>query len=140
VATLNRVGKGGVLVGTPVWLNTRGDPTRMHSLFSEIMRMVADELTPVKVLGSEVKVMVNRNETGWVVTLMNQRGITIAYPGFRPAVRQYDTAGVVLEPKFEYSYAREWLTEKTLARSGSGPGVSLTIPPGEIRIVEFAVR
>jgi hypothetical protein len=140
VATLNRVGKGSVIVGTPVWMNVKGDPTRMHSLFSEILRMIADELTPVKVLGSEVKVMVNRNETGWVVTLMNNRGTTIAYPGFRPAVRQYDTAGVVLEPKFEYSKATEWLTEKTLARSGVGAGVSLTIPPGEIRIVEFCVK
>jgi hypothetical protein len=65
-------------------------------LFSEIMGMFAGELAPVWVYGSEVKVLYNRNEAGWVVTLMNNRGQTIAYPGFKPAHREADTAGVVL--------------------------------------------
>ena len=157
VATINRVGDGCVIVGMPVWLNTNGDPTRMHSLFSEIMGMIADELAPVRVYGSEVKVMVNRNAAGWVVTLMNNRGHTIAYPGYRPAERESDAAGVVLTPRFEYSEATEWLTGATLDEGrGSGvisrlvrslggggrPGadgaeVALIVPPGGIRIVEF---
>lgn len=137
VATLNRVGKGCVIVGTPVWMNVKGDPTRMHTLFSEIMSMIAGELAPVRVYGSEVKVMFNRNAAGWVVTLMNNRGQTIAYPGFKPAGREADTAGVVLKPRFEYGEAREWLTGEKLAGKNA---VSLLLPPGEIRIVEFRLK
>jgi len=137
VATLNRVGDGCVIVGTPVWLNVKGDPTRMHGLFSEIVSMIATELAPVRVYGNEVKVMYNRNAAGWVVTLMNNRGQTIAYPGFKPAQRELDTAGVVLKPRFEYVEAREWLTGERLVGKNE---VSLLLPPGDIRIVEFRVK
>lgn len=155
VATLNRVGQGCVIVGTPVWMNVKGDPTRMHGLFSEVLRMIADELAPVRVLGSEVKVMYNRNAAGWVVTLMNQRGTTIAYPGFRPAKRDQDAAGVVLKPRFEYAEATEWLTGATLSekpaigapsRAADGSRrtpdaeIGIVVPPGDIRIIEFRTR
>ena len=137
VATINRVGKGTVVVGTPAWLNVKGDPTKMHSLFSEVMTMLTDELSPVKVYGSEVKVMFNRNENGWVVTLMNNQGLTIAYPGYKTAEREYSSAGVVLKPRFEYSKAAEWLTGEKLSGKKE---VSLIIPPGDIRIVEFRIK
>ncbi len=140
VATINRVGKGAVVVGTPVWLNVKGDPSKMHSLFSEIMTMIADELVPVKVYGSEVKVMFNRNETGWVVTLMNNKGLTIAYPGYKPAERKFSSAGVVLKPRFQYAEATEWLTGQELAGPTGDACVNLIIPPGEVRIVEFGTR
>ena len=140
VATINRVGKGCVVVGTPVWLNVEGDPTRMHGLFSDILDMITDELVPVKVRGSEVKVMYSRNDAGWVVTLMNNRGATIAYPGYKPAVRERDTAGVVLETRFGFSSAEEWLTGKALAGSSDKRSLGLTVPPGGIRIVEFRLR
>ena len=155
VATLNRVGQGCVIVGTPAWMNVKGDPTCMHGLFSEVLRLIADELVPVRVLGSEVKMMYNRNAAGWVVTLMNNRGTTIAYPGFRPAERDQDAAGVVLKPRFEYTEATEWLTGATLSgkqatgtpsrlpngsRCAAEVEIGLVVPPGDIRIVEFRTR
>jgi hypothetical protein len=140
VATINRVGKGHVIVGTPVWLNVKGDPTRMHGVFSEILTMIADELAPVKVLGGEVKVMYNRNDAGWVVTLMNNRGTTVVFPGYRPAVREYDTTGVVLQPRFAFSTATEWLTGQKLDRCGADGGLSLVVPSGEIRIIELGTK
>lgn len=137
VATINRVVKGAVVVGTPVWMNVKGDPSKMHSLFYEIMTMIADELVPVKVYGNEVKVMFNRNQTGWVVTLMNNQGVTSAYPGYKPAEREHSSAGVVLKPRFEYSEATEWLTGKKLAGAAGDANISVIVPPGDIRIVEF---
>ena len=137
VATVNRVGGGGVIVGTPVWLRVTAEPGRMHSLFSEVMTMIADELAPVKVQGGEVKVMYNRSRAGWVVTLMNNEGITSAEPGYRPAVRERSAAGVILRPRFEYSRATEWMTGERLAGKTD---VALVVPPGEIRIVEFRVK
>ncbi len=129
VATINRVGDGAVIVATPVWLNVKGDPTHMHSLFSEIMFMISGELAPVRVRGDDVKVMFNRNANGWVVTLMNTRGVTSAYPGYRPAQRDRDAAAVILEPQFDYTHISSWT-------AGKGD-LNLIIPPGEIRILEF---
>jgi hypothetical protein len=159
VATLNRVGKGSVIVGTPVWLHqgkavnttTYSDgvsirsPRGMHGLFSEILGMIAAELVPVRVYGSEVRIMYNRNRTGWVVTLLNEEGAGdvwpwYAYPEFpchKPAVRQLSAAGVILEPRFKYSRATEWLTGDELAKSGRDGTASIIVPPGEVRIVEF---
>ena len=135
IATLHRVGKGTVIVGTPVWMNVKDDPTLMHGVFSDILEMIADELAPVRVYGSGLKVMHNRNATGWIVTLMNNRLPTIASPGFRPAIRERETAGVILKPRFESDAATEWLTGQPLSLHNGQ--VSLLIPSGEIRIVEF---
>ncbi|MDA1211863.1 MAG: hypothetical protein O2955_05065 [Planctomycetota bacterium] len=140
IATINRVGTGGVIVGTPVWMNVADDPATMHGVFSEVLTMIADEVTPVAVRGNEVKVMYNRSDIGWVVTLMNNRGTTIAHPGFKPAIRDHDVAGVVLRPKFGYVRAKEWLTDQTWDDSSTGETIGLTIPPGEIRIVEFTTK
>jgi hypothetical protein len=141
VATIHRVGKGAVLVGTPVWLNVKGNKSRMHPLFSEIIGRMADELVPVKVTGGEVKVMYNRNESGWVVTLMRVRGDKIDWPGQAGPSREDQTpVKVTLTPRFKYSEALEWLTGGKLGGSGAEDEVGLTIPPGEIRIVEFRVK
>jgi len=137
LATTHQAGKGRVLVGTPVWLNVEGNPGRMHGLFSEILGMIADELAPVRVSGGEVKVLFNRNDAGWVVTLMNLEGVTRAFPGSKQAVRDRSAAGVVLEPRFEYSVASEWITGEKFPGTGSVPVV---VPPGEIRIIEFRLK
>lgn len=140
VATIHRIGEGHVIVGTPIWMGVSADPTRMHGVFAEIMSMIADELAPVRVVGGEIKVMYNRTDDGWVVTLMNNRGTSIAYPGYRPAVRERDTAGVILRPRFDHAGATEWLTGKQWPAGESDDSISLILPPGEIRIVELRLR
>jgi len=137
VATVNRVGKGAVIAAMPVWLNVTGDPTRTHPLFAEIIGDLARELTPVRVYGSPVKMMVNRNRTGWVVTLMNNEGVRIADPGYKPGVRAQSAAGVILRPKFAYTAASEWLTGRALPATGE---VSVVVPAGDIRLVEFRLK
>ena len=135
VVTVNRVGKGAVVVATPVWLNVKGNPSRMHNLFTTIMTMITDELVPVKVHGNKIKIMFNRNKNGWVVTLMNHKGLTSTNPSRKLEKREYNT--VVLKPKFEYSEATEWLTEQKLLGNKK---INLTIPSGKIRIIEFKIK
>jgi hypothetical protein len=150
IATIRRVGEGRVMVGTPVWLKVEGKPGQMHGLFSEILGMIADELVPVRVRGSEVRVLFNRSPSGWIVTLMNLEGVTNIshFPprksddrdvreGYKPAVRDRSTAGVILEPQFEYSGASEWITDQELTGKGRVPVI---VPPGEVRIIEFRVN
>ena len=157
VATINRVGKGAVITSTIPWLHhgppakatvdTDGTRSGMHALFPEIMGMISGELVPVKVRGSEVKVMYNRNRNGWVVTLTNEIGLGMEWPWYsypefpsvKPAAREQSTAGVVLQPKFEYARVTEWLTGEELARSKDGT-VGLVVPPGEVRVVEFHLK
>lgn len=134
IATLNRVGAGAIIVGTPLWLRDKEDHHRLHGVFSEIVHLIADELVPVRVYGDSIKVLYNRNDRGWIVTLLNNEGVTTTKPGFRPALRERSSAGVVLKPKFEFTSATEWLTGEKLPRS---KGIGLVVPPGDIRIVEF---
>ncbi len=135
-ATIHQVGHGSVIVGTPVWLHVAGDPTRMHGLFSEVLSMMAAELNPFNIHGDEVRLMYNRSRNGWVVTIMNPRGTTIAWPGYKPAVQGRDAAGVVLEPRFAFSAVSEWTTGVSVAAAQDGL-VSVVVPPGDIRIIEF---
>ena len=128
VATMNRVGQGRVIVGTPKWL--MANATTMQNLFSELLGMIVDELVPVRVYGDDVQVMFNRNRTGWVVTLINNAGSDNS--GGKPnALRQDLAAGVILEPRFSYSRVVEWVTGSQLE------DLSLILPPGEVRIVEI---
>ena len=129
VATVNRVGLGRVIVGTPKWLMAKA--TTMQNLFSELLGTIVDELVPVRVYGDDVQVMFNRNRNGWVVTLINNSGSDNS--GGKPnALRQDLAAGVILEPRFAYSEAVEWVTGMRLEY------LSLILPPGEVRIVEIA--
>jgi len=56
---------------------------------------------------------------------------------YKPAARDRSAAGIVLEPRFEYSGASEWITGEELA--GKGP-VPVVVPPGEVRIIEFRAK
>ena len=67
------------------------------------------------------------------------RGVSSAYPGYKPARREKDTAVVMLAPRFRYTEATEWLTGTAPARMADG-NMSLVVPPGDIRIVEFAIE
>ncbi|MCD4824578.1 MAG: hypothetical protein K8S55_08215 [Phycisphaerae bacterium] len=138
----NKYGKGRVIVTAPDYLKETGSKTRMLKLFSHLMRNLNSELLPVAVEGN-VEYIVNRNKNGWVVTLINNEG-AYKYPGKKEVIKSKENVDAKITLKrnalVEVSKVSEWLTGKELklAKTPQGTKVILTVPAGDVRIIEFA--
>ncbi|HEX8722150.1 MAG TPA: hypothetical protein VF736_16155 [Pyrinomonadaceae bacterium] len=133
LVTVNRVGRGRVVycaVPDLLGLDERLVPAAAHTL----AHLLADA-APVRVRG-EVEYLVNRNTRGWVVTLINNRGVYKPQQGLAQ-VNRAESAEVTLEPNgAAFRRASEWTTGATL-EVGQGNSVSITVPPGGVRVVEL---
>ncbi|MDD5482320.1 MAG: hypothetical protein PHP98_01520 [Kiritimatiellae bacterium] len=130
LVTIKREGKGAIVVGLAGWMTIDGPkPNRMLKVYSEVMGRIADELSPVKVSGN-VEKLYNRNGKGWVVTLINNDGI-YKYPGKKEVLKPEEAVEVSLEPRFAHGAVREWVTGAEMKE------LKLTVPPGDVRIVEI---
>ena len=97
-----------------------------------LARLVAEHL-PIAVEGDAVQYQINRNATGWVVELVNNRGV--AKQPDRPAVvDRKATARVTLRPGFEVSKASVW--HQRDSRPLTAP-FTVTVPPGSTLCVEL---
>ncbi len=97
---------------------------------------LAREWLPVGVSGDAVEYAINRTARGWVVELVNNRGV--AKKGSSPAVVDpMETATVELEPRFARKSAVEWRSGRTHA---DGTKVRVVVPPGETEFVELRER
>ena len=136
VVTVNRVGRGRLVfcaVPDLLGLDERLVPAAAHLL----AHLLADA-TPVRVTG-DVEYLVNRSERGWVVTLINNRGVYKPQQGLAQVNRD-ETADVSLEMSgLGVARAAEWTTDEELpVRAGGRTDlVTLRVPPGGIRIVEL---
>src|SRR5205807_9951765 len=95
-------------------------------------------VAPVRVTG-EVEYLIKRNERGWVVTLINNKGVLKPQQGLAQVDRSASVE-VTLDLKGKrIEQAREWTSEKQLEvlRDNGQSSVKLSLPPGGIRIVEL---
>ena len=137
VVTVNRLGRGRVVfcaVPDLLGLDERLAPAAAHML----AHLFADA-TPVRVRG-DIEYLVNRNERGWVVTLINNRGVYKPQQGLARVERE-EVADVTLELS-NVAHAVEWTTDEELAvkRGSGGDIVTLRVPPGGVRVVELDAR
>src|SRR5437588_4458999 len=137
VVTVNRLGRGRVVfcaVPDLLGLDERLVPAAAHML----AHLFADA-TPVRVRG-DIEYLVNRNERGWVVTLINNRGVYKPQQGLARVERE-EVADVSLELS-GVARATDWTTDEelTVKRSSGGDLVTLRVPAGGVRIVELAAR
>jgi hypothetical protein len=139
LVTVNRVGRGRVIFCTIpdlLGLDERLTPAAAHLL----THLFADA-TPVSVAG-DVQHLVNRTERGWVVTLINNRGVYKPQQGLAQVVRS-ETVDVRIALRGEViESANEWTEDEPLlvVREGSADSVRLQIPAGGVRIVELLPR
>lgn len=111
-AEFGRVASQGEVVVLDSWTNpATGRPA---AISDERLRAIAGEFLPIEVTGDSVQYQINRTARGWVVELINNRGVT-KFPD-RPALVD---AGAV---------ARVKLT----SRRNGGPGTSWRRPPAEV--------
>jgi hypothetical protein len=86
-----------------------------------------------------VQYLVNRTERGWVVTLINNKGVYKPQQGLA-AVDRSAVAPVSLSLRGKrIEQAREWTsdTRPNISQAGGQTQVKLDIPPGGVRIVEL---
>ena len=137
LVTVNRVGRGSVVycaVPDLLGLDERLVPAAAHTLAH-----LLGNAQPVRV-GGDVEYLLNRNARGWVVTLINNRGVYKPQQGLAQ-VRRDETAEVTLEAAdgARFTKAAEWTTGADLKveRGAQGNTVRLSVPAGSIRIVEL---
>ncbi len=106
---------------------------RPAAISGERLSRLAAEWLPVAVTGDAIEYAINRTASGWVVELVNNRGVAKKGSG-AATVDPTAVATVELLPRFAWTSAIEW-------RSGRGHGaegtVRVTVPPGETEFVEF---
>jgi hypothetical protein len=137
LVTVNRLGRGRVVfcaVPDLLGLDERLVPAAAHMLAH-----LLSDLTPVRLTG-DVEALFNRNARGWVVTLINNRGVYKPQQGLA-RVNRDEYADVSLE-LVGVARAGEWTTDTELPvrRGGRADLVSLRVPPGGVRVVELVTK
>lgn len=139
LVTVNHVGRGRVVfVSVPdlLGLDERLVPAAAHTLAH-----LLSDATPVHVRG-DVEYLVNRNARGWVVTLINNRGVYKPQQGLAQ-VNRAEAAEVSIElDGSEVQSVSEWTegAQSKRSREGNAERVTIEVPPGGVRIVELVVR
>jgi hypothetical protein len=139
LVTIKKHGRGKVLfVSLPDLL---GEDERLTPFAAHLFAHLAADATPVHVRG-EAQYLVNRTKRGWVVTLINNKGILKPQQGLATVDRSASIE-VSLSLKGEgIEAAHEWTTESRLdIKSVGGQSmVKLALAPGGVRIVELITR
>jgi hypothetical protein len=137
VVTVKRLGRGRVVfcaVPDLLGLDERLVPAAAHML----THLLADA-APVAVRG-DVEYLVNRNARGWVVTLINNRGVYKPQQGLAE-VKRDEAARVTLELS-NVARADEWTNDEELPvkHEAGRDFVMLSVPPGGVRVVELFTK
>jgi hypothetical protein len=139
LVTSNKIGRGRIIfcaVPDLLGLDERLAPVAAH-----VLAHLAADVVPVKVSG-DVQRLINRTDRGWVVTLINNRGV------FKPqqGLAQVDRAAwadvtLALMGK-GIAQAREWTSDATLEVAGTGSQslVKVRVGPGDVKIIELTER
>jgi hypothetical protein len=137
LVTVNKLGRGSVIFcSLPDLL---GEDERLTPFVAHLLAHLGADATPVQVRG-EVEYLVNRNERGWVVTLINNKGVFKPQQGLAQVDRNaFVEVKLSLKDK-GIARASEWVEDKDLEiRNENGRGVvTLSLAPGAIAVVELS--
>jgi hypothetical protein len=136
LVTTNKVGRGKlVFVTLPDLL---GEDERLPPFVAHLVAHLSADATPVEVRG-EVQHLVNRTERGWVVTLINNKGVLKPQQGMAQVDRSASVEVKLSLRGKGIEQAREWIGDRPLdiSREGGQSIVKLNIAPGSIGIVEL---
>ncbi|MHA1573168.1 MAG: hypothetical protein ACTSX8_04180, partial [Alphaproteobacteria bacterium] len=138
LASVNQVGKGRVILTTPTYL--LDEKNRALPMLTHLLAHLTSGLIPVRV-SPGVGWMLSKNARGWVVGLINNKGV-YKRPLGPPQIKPEEAVPVTIEFDGEVVSAREWLTDAALRynRAGGKTTVTLTVPAGDVRIVELRTR
>ena len=141
LVTINKVGKGSVVFSAlPDLL---GEDERVTPFAAHMLTHVFVDATPVRVNG-DVEYLINRNDSGWIVTLLNNNGIYKTQQGMAQVDRNaYVNVSISLRAENslrgeKIQSASEWMSDAPLKVDAST--VKLRIAPGGVAILELKTR
>jgi len=136
LVTTNRVGKGNVIFcAVPDLL---GEDERIVPMAAHLLAHVFVDATPVKVSG-DVEYLVNRNDAGWVVTLLNNNGVYKPQQGMAQVDRSaYVDVSISVRGQ-QIQSANQWTEDKPITLAGRDK-LNVRIAPGGIAVVELRVK
>ncbi|HSS20615.1 MAG TPA: hypothetical protein VLL54_11115 [Pyrinomonadaceae bacterium] len=136
LVTVNKVGKGKVVfITVPDLL---GEDERMTPFAAHLLAHVFADATPIKVSG-DVEYLFNRNENGWVVTLINNNGVFKPQQGMAQVDRSAYVTATMSFPRNSIQKVLDWNEDKGIdVKPGAGQdSITVSIAPGGVSILEF---
>jgi hypothetical protein len=107
-------------------------------VLAQLLAHLTRGMMPVEVQG-DVEWLLNRTDTGWLVTLMNPAGQAKPQQGITPTDYR-ENRKVTIRSAVPVSAATDWLFPKeelTPQMQGDGTKLELIVPAGAVRIVEL---
>jgi hypothetical protein len=136
LVTVNKVGKGSVVFcALPDLL---GEDERLTPFAAHMLAHVFADVTPVKVSG-DVEYVINRTDSGWVITLINNNGVFKPQQGLAQVDRDAYVNATINLGRQKVQSANEWIADKPLDLQmlNGMQIVKVQIAPGAIAIVEL---
>jgi hypothetical protein len=131
IVTVKKVGKGTVIFCAVSDL--LGEDERIVPSAAHILAHVFADAAPVNVRG-DVEYLINRNMSGWVVTLLNNNGVFKPQQGMATVDRAAYVTTTISLPGQRLTSAVDWVTDKQISIDDK---VTVQIPPGGIAIIEL---
>jgi hypothetical protein len=134
LVTINKLGKGSLVFSAlPDLL---GIDERVTPFAAHMLAHIFSEATAVRVRG-DVEYLINRTNTGWLVTLFNNKGVNKPQQGLAQVDRSAVVTAIVTIPGHLIRTATDWLADKPLEINKAQHSVSITLPSGGIAVVEL---
>jgi hypothetical protein len=136
LVAVNKLGRGRVVfVALPDLL---GEDERVPPFVAHTLAHLCADATPVQVRG-EAQYLLNRTATGWVVTLINNRGVLKPQQGLAQVDRSANVEVSLTLRDEVIRQAREWTDDHPLqvSRDNGQSVVKLNLAPGTVAIVEL---
>lgn len=135
LVTRHCVGRGTVILSTvPYLLQDSGSAV---CFLPHLLEHLTCGLMPFQVFG-DVEYALNRREDGWLVTLMNHRGV-YKLPTEPEQVFPHQARNATIALNRRPRHATDWINDQPLTPVVDGDRWSLSVhlPPGELRIVHI---
>ena len=132
---VNRYGKGNLIFTTPDYLLDKNN--NILPLARYLLSRITEKSLPLKVKGS-IEYIINCKDKSWVVTLINNKGVykeMLEYEIIDPG----ECSRVEIIYPGKVKEVREWRFAEKLKREyvGGNTKINLTVPVGDVRIVEI---
>ena len=136
LVTIHHLGRGQLILVTV--RDLLGEDERMPAFVAHLLVHLAAAATPVQVTG-DAEYLVNRNSSGWVITLFNDNGVFKPQQGLAQvdATASLDVTLTLRDSPIKS--ASEWTSDQALpvGKQNGSDAVSLQIAPGGITVVQL---
>ena len=130
LVTVNKLEKG--IVVFSALPDLLGEDERVTPFVAHMLEHAFAGVLPVNVNG-DVEYLINRNERGWVVTLINNNGVFKPQQGMAQVDRKARATAVLTLKGL--NIANEWINKRSLPVKGDS--VTVELAPGGIAVVEL---